>query len=157
MNVSCESAVAVIAASVIARQRVNSKGDAARLLEPTHATNTALVGHAIWASDITFCPMAKGFMYLVAIIDWHSPRGARHHAARQARWRARQHEKVTYHRLALRTMTEKVRSVVFSERIDDDIVDEAHPWGRCDFCHRPLGRFIRLGPLRRGSHQHGWG
>ena len=47
VNVSCESAVAVIAASVIARQRVNSKGDAARLLEPTHATNTALVGHAI--------------------------------------------------------------------------------------------------------------
>ena len=28
----------------------------------------------VWASDITFCPMAKGFMYLVAIIDWHSRR-----------------------------------------------------------------------------------
>jgi putative transposase len=27
-----------------------------------------------WATDITYCPMAKGFMYLVAIIDWHSRR-----------------------------------------------------------------------------------
>lgn len=25
-----------------------------------------------WASDITYIPMAKGFLYLVAIIDWHS-------------------------------------------------------------------------------------
>lgn len=46
-NVSCESADVVIAANVIARQRVNAKGDAVRLLEPTHATNTVLVGHAI--------------------------------------------------------------------------------------------------------------
>ena len=26
----------------------------------------------VWASDISYVPMAKGFMYLVAIIDWHS-------------------------------------------------------------------------------------
>jgi putative transposase len=26
----------------------------------------------VWASDITFIPMAKGFLYLVAIIDWYS-------------------------------------------------------------------------------------
>ena len=26
----------------------------------------------VWAADITYVPMAKGFMYLVAIIDWHS-------------------------------------------------------------------------------------
>lgn len=26
----------------------------------------------VWASDITYIPMAKGFGYLVAIIDWHS-------------------------------------------------------------------------------------
>ena len=26
----------------------------------------------VWASDITYVPMAHGFMYLVAIIDWHS-------------------------------------------------------------------------------------
>jgi putative transposase len=29
-------------------------------------------GH--WATDICYIPMAKGFMYLVAIMDWHSRR-----------------------------------------------------------------------------------
>ena len=28
----------------------------------------------VWATDITYCAMAKGFMYLVAIMDWHSRR-----------------------------------------------------------------------------------
>ena len=26
----------------------------------------------VWAADITYLPMAKGFAYLVAIMDWHS-------------------------------------------------------------------------------------
>jgi putative transposase len=26
----------------------------------------------VWATDITFIPMARGFLYLVAIMDWHS-------------------------------------------------------------------------------------
>lgn len=28
----------------------------------------------VWATDITYVPMAKGFMYLVAIVDWHTRR-----------------------------------------------------------------------------------
>ena len=28
----------------------------------------------VWASDITYIPMAQGFLYLVAIMDWHSRR-----------------------------------------------------------------------------------
>ena len=28
----------------------------------------------VWASDICYIPMAKGFMYLVAILDWYSRR-----------------------------------------------------------------------------------
>jgi len=28
----------------------------------------------VWASDICYLPMAKGFMYLVAIMDWHTRR-----------------------------------------------------------------------------------
>lgn len=28
----------------------------------------------VWATDITYIPMAKGFVYLVAIIDWYSRR-----------------------------------------------------------------------------------
>jgi len=26
----------------------------------------------VWAADITYIPMARGFLYLIAIIDWHS-------------------------------------------------------------------------------------
>jgi putative transposase len=26
----------------------------------------------VWSTDITYIPMEKGFMYLVAIIDWYS-------------------------------------------------------------------------------------
>jgi putative transposase len=26
----------------------------------------------VWAADITYIPMAKGFLYLIAIIDWYS-------------------------------------------------------------------------------------
>ena len=26
----------------------------------------------VWAADITYVPMARGFLYLVAILDWHS-------------------------------------------------------------------------------------
>ena len=26
----------------------------------------------VWATDITYIPMSRGFMYLVAIMDWHS-------------------------------------------------------------------------------------
>jgi putative transposase len=26
----------------------------------------------VWSTDITYIPMAKGFMYLTAVIDWHS-------------------------------------------------------------------------------------
>jgi putative transposase len=26
----------------------------------------------VWATDITYVPMARGFMYLVAIMDWHT-------------------------------------------------------------------------------------
>lgn len=26
----------------------------------------------VWATDITYIPMAKGFLYLVAIMDWYS-------------------------------------------------------------------------------------
>ena len=28
----------------------------------------------VWSADITYIPMARGFLYLVAIMDWHSRR-----------------------------------------------------------------------------------
>jgi putative transposase len=30
----------------------------------------------VWASDISYIPMAKGFVYRVAIVDWFSPQGS---------------------------------------------------------------------------------
>jgi transposase InsO family protein len=26
----------------------------------------------VWATDITYIPMARGFLYLVAVMDWYS-------------------------------------------------------------------------------------
>ena len=26
----------------------------------------------VWCTDLTYSPMSKGFVYLVAIMDWHS-------------------------------------------------------------------------------------
>ncbi len=46
---------------------------------PGHKTYPYLLGgmkitrpNQVWAADITYIPMAKGFLYLVAIIDWYS-------------------------------------------------------------------------------------
>ena len=32
----------------------------------------SLRSNQVWAADITYIPMAQGFLYLVAIMDWHS-------------------------------------------------------------------------------------
>jgi len=46
---------------------------------PEHAKYPYLLGgltidraNQVWCSDITYIPLAKGFIYLVAIMDWHS-------------------------------------------------------------------------------------
>ena len=58
--------------------RVNRKPGASR---PTPGAKVYpyLLGKAritrpnqVWAADITYLPMARGFLYLVAIMDWHS-------------------------------------------------------------------------------------
>ena len=33
---------------------------------------TITLANQVWAADITYLPMARGFLYLVAIMDWHS-------------------------------------------------------------------------------------
>ena len=35
---------------------------------------TVVRPNQIWAMDITYMPMARGFVYLVAVMDWHSRR-----------------------------------------------------------------------------------
>jgi putative transposase len=35
----------------------------------------------VWATDITYIPMARGFVYLVAVVDWFSRRALSHRAS----------------------------------------------------------------------------
>ncbi len=46
---------------------------------PEHPVYPYLLGNVritrpnqVWAADITYLPMARGFLYLVAVMDWHS-------------------------------------------------------------------------------------
>ena len=32
----------------------------------------ATVPNEVWSTDFTYVPMAKGFLYLAAVLDWHS-------------------------------------------------------------------------------------
>jgi transposase InsO family protein len=41
----------------------------------------------VWCSDVTYIPMAKGFLYLVVVMDWVSRRGAGVAAVQHARRR----------------------------------------------------------------------
>jgi putative transposase len=49
----------------------------------------------VWAMDITYIPMARGFVYLTAVVDWFSRRVLAWHSASR-RWRKRC--RVTAHR-----------------------------------------------------------
>src|SRR5438128_4922318 len=55
-------------------QRPNTSKAAA-----AHTTYPYLLGglsieriNQVWCADVTYIPMAKGFLYLVAVMDWHS-------------------------------------------------------------------------------------
>jgi len=39
-----------------------------------HLLRNAVIGRAnqVWCADITYIPMRRGFLYLVAIMDWYS-------------------------------------------------------------------------------------
>ena len=56
------------------RQRTSQPGKGHKIYP--YLLRDLSVEHAnqVWATDICYIPMAKGFMYLVAILDWHSRR-----------------------------------------------------------------------------------
>ena len=56
------------------RQRTSQPGKGHKIYP--YLLRDLSVEHAnqVWATDICYIPMAKGFMYLVAIMDWHSRR-----------------------------------------------------------------------------------
>ena len=52
-----------------------SQGNQAHKIYPYLLRNLAFDRpNQVWCTDITYIPMAKGFVYLVAVMDWHSRR-----------------------------------------------------------------------------------
>jgi putative transposase len=56
------------------RQRTSQPGKGHKIYP--YLLRDLSIEHAnqVWATDLCYIPMAKGFMYLVAILDWHSRR-----------------------------------------------------------------------------------
>jgi len=56
------------------RQRTSQPGKGHKIYP--YLLRDLSIEHAnqVWATDLCYIPMAKGFMYLVAIMDWHSRR-----------------------------------------------------------------------------------
>ena len=57
----------------IYRQPRTSQPAPERWVYPYLLRNLAITrANQVWAADITYLPMARGFLYLVVVIDWHS-------------------------------------------------------------------------------------
>ena len=55
------------------RRPSNSRGSAEHRVYPYLLRNARISWpNQVWAADITYLPMARGFLYLVAVMDWHS-------------------------------------------------------------------------------------
>ena len=56
-------------------ERNLSQGNQAHKIYPYLLRNLAIDRpNQVWCTDITYIPMAKGFVYLVAVMDWYSRR-----------------------------------------------------------------------------------
>ncbi len=59
----------------IYRRPNTSKAEPGHKIYPYLLRNLAITrSNQVWATDITYIPMAKGFVYLIAIVDWFSRR-----------------------------------------------------------------------------------
>ena len=57
----------------IYRQPRTSQAAAGRWVYPYLLRDLTITrANQVWAADITYLPMARGFLYLIAIMDWHS-------------------------------------------------------------------------------------
>ena len=58
--------------AIYPKRRTSSPGEGHKIY-PYLLRGTEVTGpREVYAADITYIPMAKGFLYLVAVIDWHS-------------------------------------------------------------------------------------
>ncbi len=59
--------------AIYAGNKGTSKPNKAHRIYPYLLANMTIErSNQVWCTDITFLPMAKGFAYLVAVMDWHS-------------------------------------------------------------------------------------
>ena len=56
------------------RQRTSQPGKGHKIYPYLLRDLTVDRANQVWATDVCYIPMAKGFMYLVAIMDWHTRR-----------------------------------------------------------------------------------
>src|SRR5215510_515860 len=64
--------MALIDRQYLARPYYGSRWMAAWLATQGHVVNRKRVRRLVWCSDVTYIPMAEGFLYLVVIMDWVS-------------------------------------------------------------------------------------
>jgi putative transposase len=56
-------------------KRILSAANQAHKIYPYRLRGLAITRpNQVWATDITYIPMARGFVYLVAVMDWYSRR-----------------------------------------------------------------------------------
>jgi len=60
--------------AVYPRPRTNRPGEGHRIYPYLLRGRVINRPNQVWAADVTYLPMARGFMYLVVIMDWHSRR-----------------------------------------------------------------------------------
>ena len=93
----------------------------------------------VWSADITYLPMARGFMYLVAIMDWHS----RYVLA----WRLSNTLEVGFCAEALREALSQGRSEVFN-------TDQGSQFTSREFTQILQDHWVRISMDGRGRYQY---
>ena len=58
--------------AIYPKRRTSSPGEGHRIYPYLLRGMKVTKPREVYAADITYIPMAKGFLYLVAVIDWHS-------------------------------------------------------------------------------------
>ena len=58
--------------AIYPKRRTSSPGEGHRIYPYLLRSMKVTRPRQVYAADITYIPMAKGFLYLVAVIDWHS-------------------------------------------------------------------------------------
>ena len=58
--------------AIYPKRRTSSPGEGHKIYPYLLKSMKVTRPREVYAADITYIPMAKGFLYLVAVIDWHS-------------------------------------------------------------------------------------